>query len=364
MLAGLHMIANRLNIFMKYINQLEPNELVDNFLTYPPQDFSAWLSENGVPAFAAKFDLLTTADDDFKHKIQKIPFFKKWRHWLQPKTCFIGTTVSEYGLLTDQVEAGQLADNIKTAYTKKYPFVIVKDLPLSSPLLSEQDNHYSDQLISALKTRGFIEVEGQALAWLPIDFSNLNEVFSRFSSSRRKNFRRKLKAREKLAIKVLHSGDECFFNDEVLDHYYQLYLNVYQQSEVHFDLLTKPFFIQLLQSKSIQARIFTYYHDNELIGYNICFVVNNMLVDKYIGLVYPQARDFNLYFVSWFFNLEYAIEQGFSHYIAGWTDPEVKRSLGAQFTLTKHLVYIRNPLLRFILSKLIGHFESDKEKIA
>ncbi|OCG23383.1 hypothetical protein A9G28_01800 [Gilliamella sp. Fer1-1] len=349
---------------MKYINQLEPDELIDNFLTHPPQDFSAWLSEDGVPVFSAKFDLLTTADDNFKNKIEKLPFSKKWRHWLQPKTCFVGSTVSENALLTNDVDANELANNLKKAYAKQYPFMIIKDIPSASPLLSKKDNQYSTQFISALKEQGFIEVEGQALAWVPIDFKNLDEVLSRFSYSRRKNFRRKLRSREKLSIKVLHSGDESFFNDAVLDEYYQLYLNVYQQSEVHFDLLTKPFFTQLLQSKTINAHIVTYYDDDQLVGYNICFVVNNMLVDKYIGMVYPKARELNLYYVSWFFNLEYALQQGFSHYIAGWTDPEVKASLGASFTLSKHLVYIRNPLLRVILRKFIGHFESDKEKVA
>lgn len=365
-ISGISYSIQTVNIYivMKYINQLEPNELIDNFLNHPPHNFSAWLSDGGVPVFSAKFDLLTTADDNFKNKIEKLPLSKKWRHWLQPKTCFVGTTVSEYGMLNDKVDAKKLAGNLKASYSKEYPFVIVKDLPLSSPLLSDKDNQYSAEFISALKNQGFIEVEGQALAWLPIDFDSLDEVFSRFSYSRRKNFRRKLKSRQKLEINVLNSGDDCFFNDAVLDKYYQLYLNVYQQSDVHFDLLTKPFFVQLLQNKSAQTRIFTYYHDNELIGYNICYVVNNMLIDKYIGMAYPQAQNLNLYFVSWFVNLEYAVENGFSHYIAGWTDPEVKASLGAKFTLTKHLVYIRNPLLRVVIRKLIGHFESDKEKVA
>ncbi|MFQ1007460.1 GNAT family N-acetyltransferase [Gilliamella apicola] len=349
---------------MKYINQLENNELIDNFLSYPPQDFSVWLSDHGVPIFSGKFDLLTTADKDFKYKIQKLPFYKKWQRCLQPKTCFVGTTVSEYALLTDKIDANQLAKHLKKAYAKQYSFMVVKDLPLASPLLSEQDNHYSKQLIAALKEQGYIEMEGQALAWVPIDFIDMNEFFSRFSYSRRKNFRRKLKSREKLDINLLHSGDECFFNQTVQDEYYQLYLNVYQQSEVHFDLLTKSFFIQLLQSKEAKAYIFTYHSNGEFIGYNICFKVNNMLVDKYIGMVYPQARELNLYFVSWFVNLEYALQQGFNYYIAGWTDPEVKASLGAKFTFTKHLVHIRNPLLRVIIRKFIGYFESDKEKVA
>ena len=35
----------------------------------------------------------------------------------------------------------------------------------------------------------------------------------------------------------------------------------------------------------------------------------------------------NLYFVSWMVNLEYALERGLRHYIAGWTDPGVKALL-------------------------------------
>ncbi len=349
---------------MKYINQLEPNELIDDFLSHPPQDFTVWLSDDGVPVFSANFDLLTTVDLEFKSKITRIPFYNYWKKWLKPKTCFVGTTVSEYGLLTDVVAADVLAQNIKKTYSQAFPFLIVKDVPMQSPLLPDNANHYSEKFISTLKSEGFIEIEGQALAWVPIDFEHIDDFFSRFSYSRRKNFRRKLKSLEKLVIDTLHSGDPCFFEQDVLDKYYQLYLNVYQQSEIHFDLLTKPFFVELLQNKKNQARIFTYHSDGELVGYNICFVVNNMLVDKYIGLTYPKAKVLNLYYVSWFVNLEYALSQGLSHYIAGWTDPEVKASLGAKFTFTKHMVYVRNRLLRVILRRLSGHFESDKEKVA
>lgn len=348
---------------MKYINQLEKNELIDSFLTYPPQDFSAWLSDDDVPVFSAKFDLLTTANDDFKYKIQKFPFYKKWKHWLQPRTCFVGTTVSEYTLLTDKVDANQLAKHLKTTYAKQYPFMIVKDLPLASPLLSEYDNHYSEQLIEALKEQGYIEVEGQALAWVPINFTDIDDYMSRLSYQRRKNFRRKLKARQHLTIDILHCGDDCFFDEQVLKQYYQLYLNVFAQSEIHFDQLTAAFFKAMLQDNSANSLIVTYSHNGQLIGYNICFIENGALVDKYIGFDYPAARKFNLYYISWFYNLEYALQHGLKRYIAGWTDPKVKKELGAKFTFTKQLVYIRNPLFRAILKRLSSHFEGDRHNL-
>ncbi len=36
--------------------------------------------------------------------------------------------------------------------------------------------------------------------------------------------------------------------------------------------------------------VFCYRHDGELVGYNICLEHGGMLIDKYIGLRYPQAR--------------------------------------------------------------------------
>ena len=345
---------------MNYLTQLEPNELVDTFLTSPPQDFTAWQLTSGVPAFAARFDLLTTAEADFQQKIRHWPLFNWWQQFLKPETCFIGTTVSEYALFTQQQSVQQLATEIKQHYGKKYPLLIVKDIPQQSPLLNHQANEYAASLIQVLQQEGFIAVEGQALAWVPIDFNNIDEYLGRLSYQRRKNFRRKLKTQSLVEIGCLHSGDAYFQNKAVLDEYYQLYLNVYNQSEIHFDLLTKDFFVRLLQDSSNQARIFTYHYQQELIGYNICFVLNGMLVDKYIGFVYPQARELNLYYLSWFYNLNYAKEHGLKVYVAGWTDPQVKASLGAQFTFTKHMVYVRNPVLRKLLAKISTRFEQDK----
>ncbi|WP_392561823.1 GNAT family N-acetyltransferase [Orbus sturtevantii] len=346
---------------MKYFNQLEPNELIANFLSYPPIDFAAWQDDSGTPMFSAKFDLLTTADDDLKKRVVKLPFYQNWRKLLQPNTCFIGTTVSEYALFSQHLAADLLAQHIKQQYSKKFSLTIVKDLPQQSPLLDEITNNYAKNITEQLASLGFIEVEGQALAWVPIDFDDIDDYLSRLSHSRRKNFRRKLKLQSQLVVEVLSLGDRCFLNQQVLDHYYQLYLNVFEQSEIHFDLLSKPFFSQLLQNQNTNGKIFTYSHQGKLIGYNICFEYQNTLVDKYIGFAYPQAREFNLYYISWFYNLAYAKQRGLKAYIAGWTDPEVKASLGAKFTFTKHMVYVRNPVLRAILSKLSNKFESDRQ---
>ena len=86
--------------------------------------------------------------------------------------------------------------------------------------------------------------------------------------------------------------------------------------------------------------------------------------EKYIGLKYPEAKETNLYFLSWFENLQYALTHNLSMYVAGWTDPEVKASLGASFTMTNHAVYFRSSVLRFLLTPFKRFFESDTKKLS
>ena len=78
-------------------NALEPAALLECFLAHPPEGFRI-IEGLPLPAFAAPFDLLTTADDDFKTRIRGLPprLVVALAHAARR---FIGTTVSEYALL-------------------------------------------------------------------------------------------------------------------------------------------------------------------------------------------------------------------------------------------------------------------------
>lgn len=343
----------------EYLNLLEPVALVRQFLAHPPEGFDAFRSAEGVPAFATRFNLLTTAEDTVRRRIMALPLYRHWQRLLSPRTCFVGTTVSEYALFPAGLAGDRLVSAIKAQYTSKYPFLIVKDVPQASPLLDATSNAYALEVEQACKSAGFVMVEGQALAYVPMDFASIDDYIARLSSGRRRDIRRKLRSRGELAIESVPLGAERFQNSRVLDEYYALYLNVFRQSEVHFDLLSPAFFRDVLQDASTGGVSFEYRHQGALIGYNLCFVADGKLIDKYVGFRYPEARDLNLYFVSWFHNLAYALERGLTHYVAGWTDPEIKAYLGASFTLTRHAVYVRNAVLRSILRRFTAWFERD-----
>ncbi|MBS0469263.1 MAG: GNAT family N-acetyltransferase [Proteobacteria bacterium] len=341
-------------------NQLEPDGLLHQFANHPPEGFAP-LRDWPAPAFTAPFDLLTTADDALKARLLSLPGGRWLSRRLRLTTDFVGTTVSEYAPLPRGTPAAQQAGALRQRAGRTM-LTIVKDLPQDSPLLAAEDNEHAQALAQALQDSGFILVEGQALAYVPMDFASLDEYLSHLSKSRRSNLRRKLRSRARLHITRIPTG-AAFADDALVDGYYALFEAVYEQSEIHFDKLTRGFFAGLLRDAGNGGMVFEYRDgpSDALLGWNLCFEHAGRLIDKYIGLSYPAAREANLYFVSWMVNLEYALERGLTHYVAGWTDPEVKAQLGAKFTFTRHAVFIRNPLLRALGRRFAGHFESDRQ---
>jgi len=347
------------NAPVAFRNLPEPSALPGLFVQHPPQDFACRSDRLGLPVFTTSFDLLTTLEPTARRRLTKLPLFRAWSRLLRLHTCFAGTTITEYAPLPPNLAPEAVIDNLLSEHAAGHTLTILKDLPNGSPLLPEEDNAFADRLAALAAGRGFIEVEGQALAYVRIDFADSGEYLGRLSSGRRKDVRRKLKKRSALQVETVRLGDGRFVDPTFLEEMYAMYLDVFAQSEIQFDLLSLEFFSALLQHPEIEGVVFLYRHGQQLAGYNICLIQNGMLIDKYVGFTYPLARELNLYCISWMENLEFALGNGLHTYIAGWTDPLVKASLGASFTFTRHLVWVRNPLLRSILRPLRRFFESD-----
>lgn len=345
---------------LSYFNLIEPTSYPRLFFDYPPTGFEAGFGEAGLPLFKTGFDLLTTLDPSLRDRIRKTPLFKYWAGLLNWSACFWGTTITEYAPIPADREPEELLTKM-LHQSGGSSLAIVKDLPSASPFLPPQDIEYSQKLVDAGLKRGFFELSGQALAYVPLDFADTDEYLGRLSGSRRKDLRRKMKTAAELSIETLELGDAFFSGPETLSELYEMYLEVFRQSEINFDLLSADFFQALLSGRAAPGVVIIYRHHGGLVGYNICLIHRDCLIDKYIGFRYPQARQLNLYFVSWLYNLELALKRGLKFYVAGWTDPEVKASLGAKFTFTRHLVRIRNPFLRRVMRPLRHLFEADRK---
>jgi predicted N-acyltransferase len=340
---------------MAFINQLEPWGLLREFSLAPPPGFRSLTSLDGVPMFDTPFDLLTTADDTMRASLRRVPGLPRLLRW---RTRFVGSTVSEYAWFPSGVDPRTMARQLRVEQGNARALLIVKDLPTHSPLLSADENAWAVAFAQACQTEGFVLMDGQALAWVPIDFADEDEYLARLSASRRKNIRRKLRSRADLNIHAVATGP-ALAAPALLDEMIALYENVYAQSQIHFDRLQPAYLRGLFTDADSGGTVFLYRHADRLVGWNLCYEFGGRLVDKYIGLAYPEARTHNLYAVSWMHNLAHARERGLSAYIAGWTDTEVKASLGARFTPTRHAVFARNRLLRALLRRVAGRFQAE-----
>ncbi len=351
----------------RFNNQLEPTSLINAFMRHPPNGFEI-LSDasSGTPAFAAPLDLLTTADETLRRRMQELPLYRHWSGLLRPRVAFVGTKVSEYALLRRGGDVRELPARWKSAWGPRFPLLIVKDIPQHSPLLSEHENRLAGELADACERQDYFLLEGQALAYVTVDFSDLSIYLERLSKSRRRDMRRKMRSLDELEVVHLSTGDARFEDERTIDQYFALYLSVFAQSKVQFDRLSRDFLASILRDHGSGGVVFEYRRrgaESPLAGWNLCFITGGKLVDKYIGLAYPAARELNLYFVSWIINLDFAVRSGLSHYVAGWSDPEVKAQLGAQFTFTRHAVYTRHNLLRAAGRRLKGSLEGDRRRI-
>lgn len=346
---------------MPFVNQLEPAALLRDFCDWPAEGFSPLTSVQGCPGFTTRFDLLTTTEPALQQSVRRWPGYRAWSRILRPKTCFIGSTVSEYAWLPDDMDPDELALAITRRHASVQALLIIKDLPHKSPLLDTAQNEWNEAFAKACVAQGFVMVQGQALAWVPIDFTSEDEYLAARSRSARRDIRRKLRARAGLEIEELPTGSPLFDDDGVLTCMYGLYSAVYAQSEVHFDCLRAEFFSMILRDGQSQGVVFVYRHGGRMIGWNLCYVHAGNLIDKYVGFTYPEAREHNLYALSWMHNLDYARRHGLRNYVAGWTDPAIKVHLGARLTFTRHAVRPRSRVLRFALRRLARHFESDRQ---
>ncbi|MEO8856175.1 MAG: GNAT family N-acetyltransferase [Burkholderiaceae bacterium] len=345
-------------------NAVEPAALVNAFVACPPEGFSAGTTCQGVPWFEATLDLLTTVDAPLQRRARSLALYPWLRSWTRWRTLFVGVTVSEYLPLPYSLEPAALLQDLLEGElgqrSKAHRLLVVKDIPIDSPLLDASDNAQAHTLVDRLRHAGFTLLQGQALAWVPIDCPSEESYLASLSYARRKNIRRKLRSRALLDIRVLGTGDPWLGDAGVRAELYGLYHAVYQQSETQFDLLTPSFFDAVLQDEHNRGCLFVYREDARMVGWNLCFECGDTLVDKYIGLDYHRSRELNLYVVSWMANLEHARRRGLKRFVAGWTDPQIKAELGARFTFTLHAVYPRSRLVRGLLKMFSGLFEGDR----
>lgn len=195
---------------------------------------------------------------------------------------------------------------------------------------------------------------GLPTAVLEVRFTGIDDYLRSLSPGTRKDMRRKLKAGK--ALRVEWRRDIDGIGDQIM----RLYSATMQRSDLNFEELTAEYFSGVLRELGPHASCVTYWLGERLVAFNLVLHDGRRLLDKFLGMDYAVARDYNLYFFTWFENVRYCIEHALPVYQSGQGLHREKLRLGS--TLLPNWLWYRhrNRLLDFIFASAERLFRLDR----
>jgi Peptidogalycan biosysnthesis/recognition len=178
-------------------------------------------------------------------------------------------------------------------------------------VLKEFPKQYRDAL-SCFIDAGFTRVPSMPMTELNIAYASFDEyIQSALSGTTRYKVRKKLKAAETGGpIELTVTNDIT----PIVDELYPLYLQVYERSKLHFELLTKDYFCRLGTQMPDKVRYFVWRRGGKAVAFTECMVHGDTIFSEYIGLDYTVALELHLYHYAYRDVISWAIANGYKRF--------------------------------------------------
>ena len=312
-----------------------------------------------APFFIADFSFDTTIQGFLKSVTSAIR--RIFPRFLRLKILFFGSPLTEECEIgfSDRMDKKTLLDflnsSIKDFCKKEKIRVVVFNN------LAERDR----DIIGILGGKGYGSMESFPIARLRIDAKTLDEYIQTLGKNTRKDIKRKMKkAYESGELRIEERTDL----NGIASRAYELYMNLFDASEVSFEKMTPEYLEKIFEHVPEIVRVFTAWVGDKMVAFNLCFAKGDICIDKYIGLDYEATREYNLYFATWCYNVEWCIRNGYRYYQSGTGDYEPKLRLGSDliplYVCCRHL----NPFINLFVKPVMkllkpANFDKDLKKI-
>jgi predicted N-acyltransferase len=297
-----------------------------------------------APAFITDYRLETTFDGGGRKVAEQVRRFAPGV--MTPKLACLGSPCTETAMVGFTAD---LSDADRPAALAALISAFEQDAARAGCSLlgvKDADHAQADLWSRAMAGVGYSAVPGQAIADLAIDFANLDGYIARLSPSTRKDMRRKLRARDKVQIEVRASLGEQ------LPRAMALYHQTLDRADARLETLTPAFFEAVAERMAGRTVFVLYFIEEELLAFNLLLEDGEVLLDKFFCMEAQRGRAHNLYFLSWFFNIERCLARGLKRYQSGQANLGDKVRLGSRLTPTAMYFKHRNGLLNGALRML------------
>jgi len=209
-----------------------------------------------------------------------------------------------------------------------------------------------------LRKHKFAPMEDFPNTVLTIKEGSSQEYIKKLSRNTRKDIRRKLNRLASLSkIDIEITEDISGIKDKI----YELYMNNFGESDIHFETLTTAFFENITANMKGTAKFFiTRDHTKEIVAFNLCFIKGDTCIDKVIGFDKKKSREYHLYNATLIHNIDWCIKNNITYYQLGITDYHAKLRFGASLVPLFIYAKINNPALNAIFTKPIAKLTQPK----
>ena len=295
-----------------------------------------------VPAFVTDYELDTTVTGALRHVTDALS--RAFPRLLRQRMLALGSPVAETCHLgfepgTSAADQAQMLDAI-LARAETYAREQRVQMFAAKDSSARQDALWAP----SAKLQGMRRQPGLPTAFLDVCFDNLDEYLASLSRATRKDMRRKLKAGAELRVEWRTNVDDIA--PEIM----RLYTSTYANAQLSFEELTAEYFRAVLAELGERASCVAYWLGEKLVAFNLVLHDGKRLLDKFLGMDYAYANEYNLYFCTWFENVRYCIQHRIPLYQSGQGLHVVKLRLGSRLEANWLWYRHRNRLLDAILS--------------
>ncbi|MDD5027690.1 MAG: GNAT family N-acetyltransferase [Candidatus Omnitrophica bacterium] len=262
--------------------------------------------------------------------------------WLEIKLFFAGSPTTEgfsMGLSPEvnlEAALGQALEKLQE-FSKSEKILGIAFYNLSAKSL---------KLAEYLKRKKFIKMETLPTTAINIKAGSLEDYLRGLSRNTRKDIKKKL--RRSGEIVQLRTEERLDITD-IIDVIYKLYLNNVAAAGVHFETLTRKFFLDICKNMPGVAKYFITYDKDKIVAFNLCLIQDGIFIDKFIGFDYTLAHKYHLYYTTFCHNIAWCIEHKLKVYQPGFSDYHPKIRLGAKLVTLDIYARAFNPILNFII---------------
>ncbi len=306
-----------------------------------------------MPAFLTEYQLDTTLEEGRVRRLVR-GFRQYWSSFLTLRLACLGSPCTENGTPGFHMSVApemrpvllrQLLEGFnRMADAEGCSLRGIKDVPETLPAA----------LCEVFAAGGYAAMPGLATAWLDIDFASNDDYLARLSPATPKDMRRKLRSRNAVTLEY-HSEIADF-----LPRFMELYNHTRERSEWQFEALTSAYFTGILRQMRGRSFCTVYKVEEQILAANIFVRDEQVLIDKFFCMDAEAGRKYNLYYLSWFNNLEYCLNHGMRRYQSGQAYYENKVRLGSRLTRNTMFFRHRNPIIQAVLKLVSPMFAVDE----